>query len=323
MVKRQPMDNLTPWPEAGEGTESIMKSGLSVALSAALLMAVSCGEKTDTAAPGAPAGPAVGSLEWAVAGDWRIEAEKARDKWRHPVETLTFFGVKPSDTVVEIYPGGGWYTAVLGPWLKQGGGKLYAAQPDPAASTSARANVEAYTAAFVANPDTYGTIEVTVASRTSPGVAPEGVADAVLTFRNVHNWMAAGYADKIFADAYKALKPGGVLGVVEHRLPSARDQDLTASTGYVLESYVVQLAENAGFTFEESSEINANPKDNADHPLGVWMLPPNLRAPAPDTPEALTYDAGKFRTIGESDRMTLRFRKVPPELRGTTEAPAQ
>jgi predicted methyltransferase len=145
----------------------------------------------------------------------------------------------------------------------------------------------------------------------------------VLTFRNVHNWMAGGYADKIFADAYRALKPGGVLGVVEHRLPSARDQDLTASTGYVLESYVVQLAENAGFTFEESSEINANPKDNADHPLGVWMLPPNMRAPAPGTPEALTYDAEAYRAIGESDRMTLRFRKVLPELRGTTEAPAQ
>jgi predicted methyltransferase len=321
------MDNLTSWPSAAEGPESIMKSGLfaarSAALAAAVLMAASCGEKPEPATPAAPAGPAVGSLEWAVAGDWRIEAEKARDKWRHPVETLTFFGVKPTDTVVEIYPGGGWYTAILGPWLKQGGGKLYAAHPDPAASESTRANVEAYTAAFVAHPETYGPIEVTIASRASSGLAPDGAVDAVLTFRNVHNWMAGGYADKIFADAYKTLKPGGVLGVVEHRLPSARDQDLTASTGYVLESYVVQLAENAGFTFEEASEVNANPKDNADHPLGVWMLPPNLRAPVPGTPEALTYDAAKYKAIGESDRMTLRFRKVPPELRGTTPAPAQ
>jgi len=322
MVKRSPLDNLTPWQKAGEGTDSTMRSGLFAALSAVLL-AVACGEKTETAAPAAPVGPPVGSLEWAVAGDWRIAAEKTRDKWRHPIETLTFFGVKPTDTVVEIYPGGGWYTAILGPWLKQGGGKLYAAHPDPSASESARANVEAYTAAFVAHPETYGTIEVTVASRASPGIAPEGSADAVVTFRNVHNWMAGGYADKIFADAYRALKPGGVLGVEEHRLPSARDQDLTAATGYVLESYVVQLAENAGFTFEESSEVNANPKDNADHPLGVWMLPPNLRPPPLDTPEALTYDAEKYKAIGESDRMTLRFRKVLPELRGTTEAPAQ
>ena len=145
----------------------------------------------------------------------------------------------------------------------------------------------------------------------------------MLTFRNVHNWMAGGYADKIFADAYRALKPGGVLGVVEHRLPSARDQDLTASTGYVLESYVVQLAENAGFVLEESSEINANAKDTADHPLGVWMLPPNLRAPAPGSPEALAYDVEKYKAIGESDRMTLRFRKPLPELRGSTAPPTQ
>jgi predicted methyltransferase len=131
----------------------------------------------------------------------------------------------------------------------------------------------------------------------------------VLTFRNVHNWMAGGYAEKVFADFYKVLKPGGVLGVEEHRLPSARDQDLTASTGYVLENYVVQLAQNAGFVLEESSEINANPKDAANHPLGVWMLPPNLRAPAPGDPLAATYNADTYKAIGESDRMTLRFRK--------------
>jgi predicted methyltransferase len=300
-----------------------MKSGRFAAGLLALLLAASCGEKPAPVTPAEEAGPAIGSLEWAVAGDWRIESEKARDRWRHPVETLTFFGLKPSDAVVEIFPGGGWYTAILGPWLKQGGGKLYAAHPDPSVSESARATVEAYAAAFVAHPETYGTIEVTIASRNSTGLAPDGSADAVLTFRNVHNWMAGGYADKIFADAWRALKPGGVLGVVEHRLPSARDQDLTASTGYVLESYVVQLAENAGFVFEESSEINANPNDPADHPLGVWMLPPNFRAPAPGSPEALAYDAGKYTAIGESDRMTLRFRKPLPELRGPTAPPAQ
>ncbi len=131
----------------------------------------------------------------------------------------------------------------------------------------------------------------------------------MLTFRNVHNWRAGGYADKIFADAFRALKPGGVLGVEEHRLPSARDQDLRATTGYVLESYVVQLAQNAGFVLEESSEINANPNDTADHPLGVWMLPPTLDKPQAGTPEAEGFDPAKYAAIGESDRMTLRFRK--------------
>lgn len=304
-----------------------MKTGQMLLAVAAFALMASCGDNsaaTSAATPGAAPsaeGPAPGGLEGAVAGSWRTEAEKARDQWRHPVETLTFFGVKSSDTVVEIAPGGGWYTAILGPWLKSGGGKLYAAHVDPAMSANAKAQVDAFSAAFVAHPETYGDITLTVGSRTSPGLAPDGTADAVLTFRNVHNWMAGGYADKIFADAFRALKPGGVLGVEEHRLPSARDQDLTASTGYVLESYVVQLAENAGFKLEESSEINANPKDTANHPLGVWMLPPNLRAPQPGTPEAEGYDKAKYEAIGESDRMTLRFRK--PAAPAATAAPAE
>ena len=289
-----------------------MKSGHFLVLLAALGLAAACGGETP--APAAVATPdapksAEGSLEWAVAGGWRLDKERARDPFRHPVETLSFFGVKPSDTVVEIAPGGGWYTAILGPYLMKGGGQLYAANVDPEASEGARANVDNYKAAFVDHPETYGKITLTVASRTSSGVAPDGTADAVLTFRNVHNWMAGGYADKIFADAFRALKPGGVFGVEEHRLPSARDQDINASKGYVLESYVVQLAENAGFVLEQASEINANPKDTADHPLGVWMLPPTLDKPEAGTPEAATYDEAKYKAIGESDRMTLRFRK--------------
>ena len=289
-----------------------MKSGHFLLSLAVLGLAAACGGEPPV--PVAPAIPeaakiAEGSLEWAVAGSWRLEKERARDSYRHPIETLKFFGVKPSDTVVEIAPGGGWYTAILGPWLMKGGGHLYAANVDPEASEGARTNVDNYKAAFVDHPETYGDIKLTVGSRTSPGLAPDGSADAVLTFRNVHNWMAGGYADKIFADAFRALKPGGVLGVEEHRLPSARDQDLTASNGYVLESYVVQLAQDAGFVLEESSEINANPKDTADHPLGVWMLPPTLDKPKAGTPEAATYDEAKYKAIGESDRMTLRFRK--------------
>jgi predicted methyltransferase len=326
MVKRLRFDNLSLRPPAVSKDESPMKSGRFAALLAVLALAAACGEKATSPDAGvgqpAPAAAQPGTLEWAVAGSWRIEAERARDQWRHPVETLKFFGVENTDTVVEIFPGGGWFTAILGPYLKSGGGKLYAAHPDPASSDNARANVEAYTAAFVDNPETYGAIEVTIASRSSAGLAPDGSADVVLTFRNVHNWMAGAYADKIFADAFKALKPGGVLGVVEHRLPSARDQDLTASTGYVLESYVVQLAQNAGFVLEESSEINANPKDTADHPLGVWMLPPNLRAPAAGDALAADYDAEKYKTIGESDRMTLRFRKPAAAAPAPADQPA-
>lgn len=304
-----------------------MKSGHFLVSLAALGLAAACGG--ETAAPAAPAAPAAetagvpeGSLEWAVAGNWRLETETVRDQYRHPVETLKFFGIKPGDTVVEISPGGGWYTAILGPYLMKGGGQLYAANVDPEASEGARTNVDNYRAAFVDHPETYGRITLTVASRTSPGLAPDGSADAVVTFRNVHNWMAGGYADKIFADAFRALKPGGVLGVEEHRLPSARDQDITASKGYVAESYVVQLAQNAGFVLEESSEINANPKDTADHPLGVWMLPPTLDKPEPGTPEAAGYDEAKYKAIGESDRMTLRFRKPGAALAVPAEAPA-
>jgi len=277
------------------------------------LVASGCGAEpspTPAAAPGlsqAETAPLVGSLEWAVAGDWRLPQEKARDRWRHPIETLTFFGVRPTDTVVEIAPGGGWYTAILGPWIRQGGGKLYAAHLDPSSSAYAKRNVEAYTAAYIDDPEVYGDITLTTVSPTSPGLAPDGAADVVLTFRNVHNWMTAGFADKVFADAFRALRPGGVLGVVEHRLPSARDQDLRAASGYVAESYVIQLAERAGFILEASSEINANPNDKADQP--VWMLPPNLDPPEPGSPEAEGYDRARYEAIGESDRMTLRFRK--------------
>jgi predicted methyltransferase len=295
-------------------------SGLLLSLGAFAFLA-SCGPQGDApaagdsaATPAAATHAAAGSLEWAVAGDWRLDSVKARDAARHPVETLTFFGLKPTDTVVELWPGGGYWTAILGPWLKAGGGKLVAAQTDSAEA------LKAWQAAYGDHPEIYGDISVTTASKTAPGIAPDGTADVVLTFRNIHNWMSGGYADKIFADAFRALKPGGVLGVEEHRLPSARDQDLKASNGYVAESYVKQLAENAGFVFEESSEVNANPKDTADHPLGVWMLPPNLRAPQPGSPEAEGYDRTRYEAIGESDRMTLRFRK-PADAAPASPAP--
>ncbi len=251
------------------------------------------------------------AIELALEGDWRVAPE--RDVWRHPAETLEFFGVENSDTVVEIWPGGGWYTSVLGPYLKSGGGKLIAASFDPASSDYAKNGIEKYTEAFLSKPEIYGDIELTVASKESDGLGVEGTADVVLTFRNVHNWMGGSYADKMFADSFRALKPGGILGVVEHRLPTAAEQDPSGSGGYVQESLVRQMAEEAGFEFVASSEINANPADTADHPFGVWTLPPvNRSAPRGEEPAA-DFDSAKYAAIGESDRMTLKFMKPEAE----------
>jgi predicted methyltransferase len=262
----------------------------------------------EAAAPVESALPAEGSLEAAAAGPWREDA--ARDVWRNPIETLRFFDVQADDTVVEIWPGGGWYTRILGPYLKSGGGTLYAAGWD-LESTNERviAGLQRYRDNFVNVPETFGTIIMTEATEDSTGMAPDGTVDVVLTFRNVHNWMSGGYAEKMFADAYKALKPGGVLGVVEHRLPSTVEQDPQGRTGYVHEDYVIQLAQEAGFVLEASSEVNANPKDTADHPFGVWTLPPNLRSSTFGEPENPDFDKAPYEAIGESDRMTLKFRK--------------
>ena len=245
------------------------------------------------------------TLEDLVVGDQRPEGHADRNRYRNPVETLQFFGIEPDMTVVEVWPGGGWYAHILAPYLEQGGGDYIAAGFELGDNERARQSFENFQAAMAE----YGDVEYTVLSANADGVAPEGSADMVLTFRNIHNWMNGGFADKAFEDFYAALKPGGVLGVVEHRLPADREQDPRALSGYVSEATVKQMAEAAGFQFVESSEINANPADTADHPFGVWTLPPNLRAgnygeePDPD------FDLEPYRAIGESDRMTLKFRK--------------
>lgn len=251
------------------------------------------------------------AMEVALSGDWRVAPE--RDVWRHPAETLEFFGVEASDTVVEIWPGGGWYTSVLGPYLKSGGGKLIAASFDPESSDYAKRGVAKFTEAFISKPEIYGDIELTVASKDSDGMGVDGTADVVLTFRNVHNWMGNSYADKMFADSFKALKPGGVLGVVEHRLPTSAEQDPAGRSGYVQEALVRQMAEEAGFEFVGSSEINANPADTADHPFGVWTLPPVNRSAPRGEETAADFDGSKYAAIGESDRMTLKFVKPAAE----------
>lgn len=253
------------------------------------------------------------TLAEAVASDLRSAEEKARDAWRNPVETLEFFGVSQNMKVVEVWPGGGWYTNILAPWLAAGGGTLVAAGFDAASieDPDRRARTEARLAEFragYADPK-FGAIEHTAFSATSGPLTADGTADVVLTFRNIHNWMSGGYAEKFFADAYAALKPGGVLGVVEHRLPSTQAQDPKATSGYVHEDYVKGLAAAAGFEFVGASEINANPADTADHPFGVWTLPPNSATTNRDGSTVEGFDPAKYQAIGESDRMTLKFRK--------------
>ncbi len=294
-----------------------MKRILLVAVSALALAACTPAKtpapaSVDAATEAAETAPTM-TLAEAAASDLRSEAEKARDVWRHPVETLEFFGVESGDTVVEVWPGGGWYTNILAPWLASGGGTLVAAGFDAATIEDAerRARTEQRLAEFKATyaDPKFGTIEHSAFSAASGPLTAEGTADVVLTFRNLHNWMSAGYAEKFFADAYSALKPGGVLGVVEHRLPSTQAQDPKATSGYVHEDYVKGLAAAAGFDFVEASEINANPADTADHPFGVWTLPPNSTAADREGNTVEGFDPEKYKAIGESDRMTLKFRK--------------
>ena len=245
------------------------------------------------------------ALVAATEGDHRDPAQQARDQYRHPVETLAFFGIQPDMTVVEIWPGGGgWYTAVLAPLLRDSG-TLYAAQ------FPAETDIGFYTRSrqrFInklnGHPQVYDQVKVTSLYPPQwPDAAPAGSADAVLTFRNVHNWAKAGNAEGMFEAFYRALKPGGVLGVVEHRAPAGRSLAEQIESGYMTEAYVIEKASEAGFELDARSDINANPADTADHPAGVWTLPPTLRLG--------DVDQDKYLQIGESDRMTLRF--IKPE----------
>lgn len=251
------------------------------------------------------------ALSQAVAGAWRPAADQARDVWRHPVESLQFWGLKPDSTVVEFWPGAGWYTDILAPYLAANGGKLYAAdfQTDDPNEPVAGQMVNAYLQKLRRNSDLYGDVEITSFGPTSGPVAPPGSADLALFLRNLHNWMAAGIAEKAFHDAFQALRPGGALGIEEHRAAPGGTPDILASSGYVLESLVIQMAQEAGFVFEASAEINANPLDTKDHPFGVWTLPPVRRSSPRGQPPDPTFYHSKYDAIGESDRMTLRFRK--------------
>lgn len=242
-------------------------------------------------------------LDRALAGDHRAEANRARDKYRHPRETLLFFGLKPDMTVVEIWPGGGWYSEILAPVLKDKG-KLYLASvaiENPKLQNWQRESREKQEATYAKRPELYGKpVFTSFGPPQWVNIAPAGTADMVLTFRNVHNWSLQKADGASFKAFFDALKPGGILGVVEHRANPGTSFEQQVKTGYMTEAYVIELAEKAGFKLIEKSEVNANPKDTKDHPNGVWTLPPMLRG---------RLDPEKYLAIGESDRMTLKFEK--------------
>ena len=283
---------------------------------AAVALVAGCKPKqgdSDAAAPDAApevAGPPEGSLEWAVLGPWRA-GDRPRDEFRHPMETLRFFGLQPSMTVVEFWPGSGWYTEILAPYLEEGKGTYYAAlfAVGPGSDPAQGALNTAFEQRFTSNRRLYGDIEITAFGPTSGPVAPAGTADLVLFLRTVHAWMAAGIVEKAFADAFSALRPGGVLGIEQHRLEAEEDQDPAAANGYVQEAFVRQLAAEAGFVFVASSEINANEADTKDHPFGVETLAPQRLTAPQGQPANPAFDRGPYDAIGESDRMTLKFRK--------------
>ncbi|RCS29351.1 methyltransferase [Rhodanobacter denitrificans] len=239
-------------------------------------------------------------LDGVLAGSWRPAANRARDAYRHPKATLQFFGVRPDRTVIEITPGGGWYAEILAPLLRDNG-RYIAAEKAPAADAEARSDDSTLRRKFAADPAHYGKATIVTFDPKAPVLGPAGSADLVLTFRNVHNWVVAGTAPAMFKAFFAVLKPGGVLGVVDHRADDDATLEAVKSSGYLPTRYVVKLATDAGFTLDESSDINANPKDTRDYPKGVWTLPPTLTLGE--------KDKAKYQAIGESDRMTLRFVK--------------
>ena len=248
--------------------------------------------------------PADAALQAALAGAWRTPEFAARDIYRHPAETLGFFGVNAQQTVIEITPGGGWYAEILAPYLRESG-RYVGAIIDPTKASSenardyyARSN-QSLRDKFAAAPEQFDKATLVEFDINAPVLGEADSADAVLTFRNVHNWVNNGAAPGLFSAFFSVLKPGGVLGVVEHRANA--DVPEGDRSGYMSEAQVIQLATGAGFVLDAKSEINANPLDTKDHPNGVWTLPPANRHD-----EA---DAEKYKAIGESDRMTLRFRK--------------
>lgn len=270
-----------------------------LAVLAALMVAPAAQAKADRA------------LEAAVAGPVRSAENTARDGARHPLETLSFWGVKPRQTIIEISPGSGYWTEILAPYAKATGGAYIASAADldnPKLSEAARKGRAAFEAKY-ADETRFGKVGLVNFGPTSKPLGAPGSADMVITARNIHNWMwQPGMLDKYLADFYAVLKPGGVLAVEEHRA-DPRPQIGDARDGYVATQTVVDAAKKAGFKLAGTSEANANPKDTKDHPFGVWTLPPSRWTAAGGRSSDPAFDRSKYDAIGESDRMTLRFVK--------------
>jgi predicted methyltransferase len=265
-------------------------SGIRLSLMAAVLAAAGlagAAHATDAALAAAVASPA------------RSPSAVARDKARHPVEELTFFGLEPKMTVVELWPGGGYWTDILGPYLANGG-RYFIALPAPG-NAEEDSGVARFKTRIAGEKDRLGAIQWTTLGQGQYDIAPPGSADLVLTFRNLHNWMADGYADQALAACFKALKPGGILGIEAHRGRTDVPQDPKAQSGYVRQDYAIAMAKKAGFVLVGSSEINANPRDTKDWPGGVWTLPPTLTLG--------DKDRAKYVAIGEADNFVLKFQK--------------
>ena len=227
------------------------------------------------------------NLEQSVNSEDRSPDNVARDIYRHPYETLSFFGIKPDMTVVELNPGGGWYTEILANYIHY---------PGTLITAQGSYYFEGFEKKMNSNP-MYGRVEIV---NLNSNLAEPNSVDAVITFRNLHNWLGADM-DSIFRSSFKALKPGGSFGVVEHRAKPGTDFETMKTSGYVTEDHAIEVALKHGFELVEKSEINANPKDTKDHAKGVWTLPPTYRLK--------DKDKEKYSAIGESDRMTLLFKK--------------
>jgi predicted methyltransferase len=285
----------------------------------ALLAACTKKEEPVVATP--PAEPAAAvetdALTASLAGDWRSAEAKSRDEFRHPRESLEFWGLQPGMTILEIQPGGGWWSDILAPYAHATAGRYYATGADltnPELPEAARKSREEFQARFAARPDVYGPVELlNFGAKSAP--LPANTFDFILTARSVHGWMGSGVTDKVFKDLYGALKPGGILALEQHRA-NPGVQDPKAASGYVTEDFVIEQAKKAGFELAARSEVNANPRDTKDHPFGVWTLPPTKRTrPYAEGPDAHdpAFDRTKYDAIGESDRMTLRFQKPTAE----------
>jgi len=257
--------------------------------------------------------PVEARIERAMFGDHRPESNIERNRYRHPVGTLSFLGLRDGMTVMEIWPGGGWYTEILAPVVRYHGQFIVAAyDTDVPDQPEYRYRLQtSLLEKFAARPDIYD--QVAVVPFSPPASASLGAADSVdlvLTFRNTHGWVGDGIAESVFTEFARVLKPGGILGVVQHRAPAEADPLTSAATGYLSEASVIELARKAGLYLEGRSEVNANPADSRDHEGGVWTLPPGLGLCAEIQVQAEREACeAKYRAIGESDRMTLRFRK--------------